>query len=161
MKDWWFSLQPRERLMIAGCGAVIAIALLYVMVWAPLAEARAQAALNVKAQQETLSWMRQASLQVRQARQTVPTATVIGDNRSLLSIVDSSATQAGVREPIVRMEPEGDNGVTLSMDNAEFDAVILWLGALKRGYNVDVVQVSITPTNTPGRVDTSLSLQRP
>jgi general secretion pathway protein M len=160
MKDWFYSLQPRERLMVTGCAAVIMLALVYSLIWAPIAERRAQLAINVEAQREVLAWMRQASRQVQEARRNNPIATV-NDTRSLLSIVDSSATQAGVRNSIQRMEPEGDRGVKLSMENADFDATIQWLGALKRSHNVDVVSATISPNDTPGQVDTHLSLQRP
>jgi general secretion pathway protein M len=160
MKDWFYSLQPRERLMVTGCAAVIMLALVYSLIWAPIAERRAQLAINVEAQREVLAWMRQASRQVQEARRNNPIATV-NDTRSLLSIVDSSATQAGVRNSIQRMEPEGDRGVKLSMENADFDATIQWLSALKRSHNVDVVSATISPNDTPGQVDTDLSLQRP
>jgi len=161
MKDWFYSLQPRERLMVVACGAFTLIALMYLLIWAPMAERHAQLAINVKAQREVLTWMREASQQVRQARLAKPNAAGANDTRSLLSIVDSTATQAGVREPITRMEPEGDSGVKLSMENADFDAVIRWLGGLKHSHNVDVTRATITPDGAPGRVDTRLSLQRP
>jgi general secretion pathway protein M len=161
MKDWINSLQPRERLTIAVCAVITVIALLYLLVWAPIQESRAQLAVNVEAQRETLAWMQQASAQVRQTRLHNPAAVAVNDTRSLLSIVDSSAKQASVRDPIQRMEPEGDDGVKLSMEDADFDATIQWLGALKRSYNVDVVSASITPSGAPGQVDTRLSLQRP
>lgn len=161
MKDWFYSLAPRERLMVTGCAAVVAIALVYLMMWAPFAERHAQLVVNVNAQQETLAWMRQASVQVQQARSASSQTAMINDPRSLLSIVDSTAEQAGVRQAITRMEPEGDDGVKLSMENADFDATIRWLGGLKRSHNVEVAQASITPSDAPGQVDTRLSLQRP
>lgn len=161
MKNWFYSLQPRERLMVVACGAFTVIALLYLLIWAPIAERHAQLAINVKAQQEMLAWMHGASQQVRQARLTIPDAAAASDARSLLSIVDSTATQGGVRDPITRMEPEGDSGVRLSMEDADFDAVVRWLGGLKRSHNVEVTRATITPDDTPGRVDTRLSLQRP
>lgn len=160
MKDWFYSLQPRERLMVVGCGAFTVIALLYLFVWAPISEQRAQLAINVKVQQEELTWMRDASQQVRQTRTANPNAAAPDMNRSLLSIVDSTATQGDVRDPITRMEPEGDSGVRLSMENADFDAVMRWLGSLKRTHNVDVTRATITPDDAPGRVDARLSLQR-
>lgn len=160
MKDWFNALQPRERLTITACTIVTAIAFIYLLVWAPIADGRAQLEINVKAQRETLAWMRQAGQQVQEARRVVPSA-MVNDPRSLLSIVDSSAEQGGVRDAIERMEPEGDDGVKLSMEDAGFDATIQWLGALKRSHNVDVVSASITPSEKAGQVDTRLSLQRP
>jgi general secretion pathway protein M len=161
MKEWFYSLQPRERLMVSGCAVVVIIALIYLLIWAPFAERYAQLAANVRAGRETLVWMQQASQQVRQLRQSNPRITAVNDTRSLLSIVDSTAKQAGVRNPITRMEPEGNDGVKLSMENADFDATIRWLGVLKRSYNVEVVRASINPSDAPGKVDTQFSLQRP
>jgi len=160
MKDWFYALQPRERLMVVACGAFVAIALLYMLVWAPIAARHAQLVVNVKAQREVLAWMREAGEQVRQARIANPNTAATDMTRSLLSIVDSTATQGKVRDPITRMEPEGESGVRLSLENADFDAVIRWLGRLKGTYNVDVTRATITPDTTPGRVDARLSLQR-
>ncbi len=161
MKQWFYSQQPRERLMVTGCAAVVLVALVYLLVWAPFAERHAQLAVNVQAQQEALAWMRQASLQVQEARASNSMPTALNDPRSLLSIIDSSAMQAGVRNQIQRMEPEGDDGVKLSMDDADFDLTIQWLGALKRSHNIDVIRATISPTGASGQVDTRLSLQRP
>ncbi len=161
MKNWFYSLTARERLMVVGCGVAVGLALAYLMIWSPFAEKHAQLAVSVQAQQKTLAWMRQASIQVQQLRSSDLQTAVTGDSRSLLSIVDSTAEQAGVRDPITRMEPEGDDGVTLSMENASFDTTIRWLGGLKRLHGVEVVQASITPSDVPGQVDTHLSLQRP
>ncbi|MBA2491065.1 MAG: type II secretion system protein M [Gammaproteobacteria bacterium] len=160
MKDWFYALQPRERLMVVACGAFVAIALLYMLVWAPIAARHAQLVVNVKAQREVLAWMRDAGQQVRQARLAIPNTAATDMNRSLLSIVDSTATQGKVRDPITRMEPEGDSGVRLSLENADFDTMVRWLGTLKGQYNVDVTRATITPETTPGRVDARLSLQR-
>ncbi len=162
MKEWFYSLQPRERLMVSTCAVVAAIALIYLMIWAPFADKHAQLVTNVKAERETLAWMQQASQEIQQLRQSNPRIAAVNDTRSLLSIVDSTAKQAGVREPITHMEPEGDDGVKLSMDNADFDATIQWLGVLKRSHNVEVVRASISPSSgAPGKVDTQFSLQRP
>ncbi|MDQ3731823.1 MAG: type II secretion system protein M, partial [Pseudomonadota bacterium] len=87
MKNWFYSLAPRERLMVAGGGAAVAVALTFLMIWAPFAEKHAQLAVSVKAQQETLEWMRQASLQVQQMRNSNLQTAVKNDPRSLLSIV--------------------------------------------------------------------------
>lgn len=161
MKEWFYSLQPRERLMVTGCAVVVGIAFVYLLIWAPFAEKHAQLATNVKAGQSALTWMQQASQELRQLRQTDPRLAAAKDTRSLLSIIDSSAKQASVRDPITHMEPEGDDGVSLSMDNADFDATIQWLGMLKRSYHVEIVRASISPSETPGKVDSQFSLQRP
>lgn len=161
MKDWWLSLQAREQLIISVSAVALLVALLYLLAWEPVANKRAQLRNSVAAQQETLTWMRQASTQIKQARTQGPGNRVSDRNRSLISVVDSSTKRAKLRKPIQRMDPEGQDGVKLWVEDADFDALIRWLGDLQRQYGAIVSRATFSKQETGGRVNSRLSLQRP
>ncbi|MEN8131500.1 MAG: type II secretion system protein M [Pseudomonadota bacterium] len=161
MKSWWLSLQPRERLTLASAAVFIVLALMYLLAVEPFVKQRANMTQRIQAKQQELIWMQQASQQVKQLRAPSPGTKRVSGNRSLLSVVDSSARRQNIRKPIQRIEPEGNNGVRLWIQNANFDILVRWLGSLNTEYGVEVVRATISRTDKPGRVDSRLSLQRP
>jgi general secretion pathway protein M len=161
VKDWWANLAERERLLVAAAGAVLALALFYLLAWEPLFKARAELEQAVAAQRNTLRWMQEAAVEVRALKRASGPAALQGRNRSLLSVLDQTATQAGIRDHIERMEPEGQNGVKLWLDDVPFDPLVRWMERLERHYGVHVKRASITPADETGRVDARLTLERP
>ena len=159
MKEWWDSLQARERMIVTVLGGVVALAVIYFVLLKPLGDARTKLRADTKSQQATLAWMRQAGQEVQQLRQQ-SSAGGSNANRSLLSIVDSSAKKSGLRKPISRMEPDGDKAVKLWVDDAEFDALVRWLGDLQRTFAVQVGRASFSRTDSPGIVNSRLTLER-
>ncbi len=160
MRAWWAALANRERLLVVVAGVTVLIALLYLLVWEPFAKGRSDLASRVQAHQKDLAWMEQAAAELARLRAATRTHTVQGRQRSLLAIIDSSAKQAGLRKVIQRMEPVGQDGVKLWLENADFDRLIGWLGALRRRFGIRVSRASFDRQDTPGRVDARLSLQR-
>lgn len=161
MRGWWKSLRPREQGLVAGAALFSCVVLFYLLVWEPLQQDRHDVAMRVKAHQETLAWMRQASTRIKTLRAQSPTVRRLGTQRSLLSVLDDSAKRAKIRETIQRMEPEGRSGVKLRLEGVEFDALVRWLGTLETQYGVQVARASLTRTDAPGRIDARLSLSRP
>jgi general secretion pathway protein M len=160
MKAWWATLANRERLLVVLAGGTVLIALLYLMVWEPFAQERSALASRVQAHQKDLAWMEQAAAELQGLRATTRTHTVQGRQRSLLAVIDASAKQTGLRKVIQRMEPVGQEGVKLWVENADFDRLIGWLGDLKQRFGIRVTRASFDRKDTPGRVDARLSLQR-
>lgn len=161
MKSWWLTLQPRERMTLTSAAVIVVLALMYLLAVEPFFMQRANLIQRVQAKQQELAWMQQASQQVKQLRVAAPKTKGVTGNRSLLSVVDSSARRQNIRKPIQRIEPEGNNGVRLWIQNANFDTLVRWLGSLNTEHDVDVVRATISRTDIPGRVDSRLSLQRP
>ncbi len=161
MKDWWMSLEERERLLVAGAGVVLGIALFYLLAWEPLFKTRAELQQAVHAQRNTLQWMQEAAREVRTLQAGGGAGALQGRNRSLLSVLDQTATQAGIRDQIERMEPEGRNGVKLWLDQVPFDTLMRWLDRLERHYGVHVRRATFTATDVSGFVDARLTLERP
>lgn len=160
MRAWWAGLANRERLLVGLAGGTVLLALLYLLVWEPFAQGRADLASRVQAHQKDLTWMQQSATELARLRASTRTQTVRDRQRSLLAIIDSSAKQTGLRKVIQRMEPVGKDGAKLWLENADFDRLMGWLGELQRRFGIRVTRASFDRQDSPGRVDARLSLQR-
>lgn len=159
MRDWFDSLQPRERAALIAATLITVVALIYVLAWEPLDSAVSRLRDGLTTQSAALAWMRSASSEVQQLRRARPSRAV-SRNRSLLSVVDQSAQRAGLRQALQRMEPEGSDSVKLWVTTTAFDTLVVWLGELQSRDGVTVSSLSISPTEVPGQVEARLTLER-
>jgi len=160
VKDWFLGLEPRERRLVTAGGVVLALLLVYLVVWEPLAARYRQLQDSVAQQRETLAWMQQAAAQVKALQRSVPGGGRGLAGRSLLSVVDQSARAGGLGAALKRLEPDASKGVKVWLEGVSFDQMILWLGNLSRQYQVEVASLSIEPQGA-GRVNARITLLEP
>lgn len=160
MKDWFFGLEERERLLVAGGAVILVLLLLYLLIWEPVASKYTDLRDNVAEQKQTLAWMQQASVQIKALqRQGGAGARGLG-GRSLLAVVDQSARTGGLGNAIKRIEPDGSKGVKVWFEGAAFDPMILWLGKLTKSYRIAPTMITLEPIGN-GRVNARLTLLEP
>ena len=160
MKEWFAGLDPRERLLVTGGGAVLLVLLLYLMIWEPIAGNYQALNDGVAEQKKTLAWMKQAAAEL-QLLQRSGSSTAHGlGGRSLLSVVDQSARSGGLGPAIKRIEPEGSKSVKVWLEGVAFDPMILWLGEITRTYQIETSIITIDPQGG-GRVNARLTLLDP
>lgn len=158
LRNAWNSLQPRERLIV-GVGAVILLALLgYGIVWAPVQRDLTNLRINVPKQRTQLALMRVQAKQVAQLRGSAPTKIASGN---LLTKLEQSAQNRGLRENITRMEPDETNAVRLSMDSVGFNALLRWLKELQTQNGIRPETATITAQSNPGLVNARLLMRGP
>ena len=161
MKDWIGSLEPRERLLVGTAAACVVFAALWFGLWLPLGEGHRAALERVDVWQRSLSALRPMRGLVQAANNGQPA--VAGQNQSLVVIVDNSLRQRGLTGALQRSQPtpSGD-GIRVEFENAAFDDLMLWLGDLHRQYGLEVESgnFSVASSDSPGRVNSSVTLQR-
>ena len=81
-----------------------------------------------------------------------------GSNQTLMVIVNNTAGSHGLSGP--RTTANGPSSVTVSLQNASFDALSAWLITLHDSYGIDVEQASFAPAREPGLVTGQLQLRR-
>ena len=160
MKEWFLGLEPRERKLVAGGMAVLALLMLYVMVWEPVVGGYSTLRENVAAQKQTLAWMQESAVKVQSLRRASSGSSRGLAGRSLLAVVDQSARSDGLGSAIKRIEPDGTKGVKVWLEAVGFDPMILWLGKLTKTYRIETSIISIEPQGA-GRVDARLTLLEP
>ena len=160
IKDWWQNLQTREQQLVLFGSIAVSVLLFYSLAWSPLVNARDIKQQQVENNQELLAWMKTKSAEVKQLGLSNPQALRSDSNRSLLAIVDSLANQLGLRSSIRQIEPNGQNNVTIWMDEIEFDALITMLGQLEKRSDVMVIEASINRLDQLGFVKARIQLYR-
>lgn len=156
MRDWFESLQERERIFVAVAAVLLVIAIFYLAIWTPLAKSRKSVATSVDIWSEQLAQLRPivGKLQSQSGPRQL-------SNESLVVIVDRTVRDHGLANSLQRSQPTG-NVVRVQFENAAFDDLILWLGALNsnNGLRVQTANFSATSAEKKGRVNSTLTLER-
>jgi general secretion pathway protein M len=157
VKEWFTSLAPRERAMVSIAAVVVALALVYAVAWGPLASSVSRLQQSVEEQQVLKQWMQESAAEVNRLRGV---AGASDDHRSLLAVVDQTSKQSQLGPAVKRIEPDGQDLVRVSLEQASFDDMVTWLGNLQRNFGVSIADVSIDRQADSGRVNARLTLKR-
>ncbi len=160
MKEWWLTKTPREQMALMLAAGAMFLFLLYLFAWQPFSDAVEQKRSRVKSQQLTLSWMQQQLPEIKALRGSGNNSNQRGSNEALLTLVDRTAKQRQLRQQIQRIKPQGDKTVQLWVEQASFDALLIWLGELTQQHGVQIDTLNIDRQELPGVINAKLVLQR-
>ena len=158
MKQWLARLDPRERHLVLGGGALALALLIYLLGWLPFSREVTRLREVVKEQRALAAWMEQAAREAQRLRGLQGGAAARRGSRSLLSLTDQTARQAGLGGAIKRVEPEGQDKVRIRLEGVAFDDLIRWLEKLPLDHGVRIQDIAIDRRDTPGEVDARLTL---
>ena len=157
MREWFDSLQSRERLFVITAAAFLAFAILYLGVWMPLERGQKSLALSVNNWKTALAELRPliGQLQVGESGQATD------PNQSLVVIIDNTLRERGLYSALQRSQPTASNGIRVEFENVAFDDLVVWLGDLSSKYGLQVQSGSFSsPRDSEGRVNSTLTLER-
>lgn len=153
MKDWFTGLQPRERLLLIGGSAVLVLLLFYTMMWEPLSGSVRRLRANIAQQESLLSWIQDAAQDVKALRGTSRRPAKLKPGQSLFSLIDSTAKSSRLGDALKRVKPDGENKVSVWLEEAAFDDVMRWLENLQRSYGIEIKSITIDRKDIVGKVD--------
>jgi len=159
IRTWWNAQSARDRRVLGIGGSVVAVLLVWALVWIPLARTRASLAANVTQQRADLAWMRQALAQARTLGAQGARGNVARQGKSLLALADATARADGLGDALKRVEPTGPVSVRVSFEIADFDTLSNWMDALARDYGVSVTDFSADKAEGLGLVNARVTLQ--
>ena len=159
MKAWFYSLEARERLMVAAGAALLLLFLLYVLVWSPIHSGYDALRNSVEEQRTTAVWMRESAQTLASLKRNSGRAAQGLGGKSLLSVADSTARAGGLGPALKRVEPEGKDSVRVWLDGAPFDVLVKWLGTLSIIHGVSAESATLERSDATGRVNARLTLQ--
>ncbi len=160
LKDWFFSLQPRERALVAGGGGVLLLVAIYLLALMPFYSAVNASAQRVASKRGDLAWMRSVGGEVLALSASAPSAAG-PTGESLVVLIDRSARECGLGSALTGQTPSGENGIRVRLEAAEFDKLVVCLGSLQQAHSVSIESATIDRTAKPGFVNASLVLTRP
>lgn len=158
MKVWWAGLVPREQRIVLGGLVALGVVFLWLGVWEPIASSRAELRSDVSRLSTDLAWMQQVSDQVRRrgAQQRQPAST--GAGGSVLTLIEVSANAAGIKQALGRVQPEG-SGARLAFDEVGFDSLVGWLNDLENRHGLQISQLAVDVSSSPGMVSARLMVE--
>jgi len=144
---WWQGLSTRERWLVGILAALLAGVVLVYGVVKPVQAARAQARADIR-QAETLMARVRAAGRLESAPQTLaagPPQTVIAN----------AASAAGL-QPVLG---SGGAGVTATLTDAPYPAVVTWLAEVSRTSTIGVARVTMQRGSASGRVNATIEFR--
>jgi general secretion pathway protein M len=153
------ALQPREQLFVAAAGVVLALALIYLLLWQPFALARVHREQDLQSARALAARIETIGAQVQLAH-PAGAAPLVGRDVSLLAAVDQASKDGTLGKAPSRMQPDGDNQVRVWIDDVPFDPLLRWMDELQTRYGVRIDSVAIERRPVPGVVSARLSLVR-
>lgn len=160
LKDWFYSLQPRERTLVLCGGAALVLFAIYFFALAPFYSAVNSRAERVAKKQGDIAWMRSVGGEILALGASATPANV-PTNESLVVLIDRSARECGLGSSLTGQTPNGENGIRVRLEQAEFDKLVVCLGSLQQSHSVNIESANIDRTGKPGFVNASLVLTRP
>lgn len=161
MKNWFESLDARERLFVSGGALVVVIALFYVFIWAPLDRGQASMASEIALWERSLAELR--PLKSVQAAPGSSQQTQSGNQtQTPVVIVDRTLRARGLDGSLKRSQPTTSNGIRVEFENVAFDDLVIWLGDLSTQYAMHVSSGSLSAAaqSGPGLINATLTLER-
>ncbi|MEM8984588.1 MAG: type II secretion system protein GspM [Pseudomonadota bacterium] len=158
MKDWFDGLAVRERAMVAFGAVFVVVAVFYALVWSPLSISNERLASDIESDRKTLAELRRV-----EGRLTPPNGGARSNpsGQSLAILISQSVTRFQLRDSLVRNNPSADdNTVTVRFENAAFDNLVAWLADLERTSGLGVRSSSFNRTESSGRIDATVTLER-
>jgi general secretion pathway protein M len=155
VRDWLDSLSARERNLVYAAGALVSVALLYLVLVLPVQTSGNRMASRVGQKTADLAWMRAQAPQAMAAAGAARS----GGGESLVVLVDRTAREAGLGTSLRDQSPDGNSGLRLRIEGASFDTLVTWLASLQQQHGVSIEAASIDAA-APGLVNATLSLKQ-
>jgi general secretion pathway protein M len=159
LKERFNTLQPRERIIVLGGAILVLVTAVYVLGLAPLYAAVASQAKRVEQKEGDLAWMRSVAGEVAMLSASAPSRPG-PSNESLVVLIDRAARECGLSSSLTGQTPNGERGIRVRLEAAEFDKLMVCLGTLQQVHAVEVESATIDRTGKPGLVNANLVLTR-
>lgn len=153
MKNYWNSLNHREKAMVALAAITVMVYLFYLLVYSPL-----KTSLNTKTHQliektDTLKWMQKARLQERSshAREAI-------SNGQLLTLIANQLKEGPLKRFPNQLQQTSNGEIQLNFNEVPFNQCLKWLEKIHQNYAVTIKQLNAEKTQTSGLVKLSIIL---
>jgi general secretion pathway protein M len=157
MKEWFESLEQRERRLILGGGATLLLMGIYFLGWEPFINGLHDLRESTERKQLELVWMQNAVQEVKQLQSTQTAPVRFSSGQSLLGVIDRSAKTKQLGDSVKRVQPDGTSKARVWLENAKFDTVVGWLEELEMRYGVSVDTITFEKQEEEGLVDARIS----
>jgi len=160
LKQWFNALPQKERWMVSGTGLLIFATLFYLVIWEPAHISLRAEQQKQQAQKEILLWMQQAAGEVKALHAAGGHNTIRDKNKPITLVIDQTINNTGLKPSVNKIE-SSKNGARVTLNDASFNQILVWLNTLATHNGIQVVSTDIERGSKPGRVNARLSFERP
>ncbi len=159
MRDWFDSLEAREKIFVAAGAVIVSVSLVWGLIWVPLDRGHESRKNSVSTWERSLAEL--GPLTARAAgggsQGQVPRS-----SQTPVVIIDQTLRARGLDRALKRSQPTTSTGIRVEFEDVSFDELVVWLGDLSTQHGMDVQQGSFSSTSrsAPGLVNASLTLER-
>ncbi len=150
-------LNQREQIAVGVAAIAVALTLVFLLIWDPLARAHRDRA-------EALELARAQAQQIERAAMLVKPGNSGGRaanlSTSLLTAVDTTSRSPILGKAPSRVQPEGDREVKVWLEDVPFANMLRWLDQLQTQYAISASSVEIERSDVSGQVSGRLTLVR-
>ncbi|MEN9849517.1 MAG: hypothetical protein RL368_2257 [Pseudomonadota bacterium] len=154
------NLNPRERYSLIVGSSVLLLFLVYILLWQPWQNQVQEMQLRVGEQVDELAWMQQAAKEVKQLRTVSTTSISNRPTASLFSIIDSSMAQTSLAKANKRIEPNTEQEIRISFEQANFSDLIQWVAGLQQQYRLQIQLITLEKLAGNDSVKVQLTLKQ-
>ena len=152
MKPWiqdkWQSLTLNEQRIAGGLLTVLALLLIYGLLWAPGQKARQRLAISVPEKQAQLALMKLQANEIAALRSA--SGIVMTNPQNLKTTIENSARLHKLADSSLLLEPVQDNSVALSLGAVKFNTWIAWIQALQTEHQIRLERCTVEPGEFAG-----------
>jgi len=146
-------MNRRDQQTLLGGAILLVLILGYFWAWAPFWEAHQQRNRQVQALRQDLAWMSQAAQEINRLRATQASD---APQTPLLGLINQSLSTSPLNQAQKRIEPKGEDNVSIVFNQVAFDDLVHWLGTV--GLHTTTLLVEKRPE--PGMVQAKITLTR-
>jgi general secretion pathway protein M len=158
LQNWLFKITLRERIMVISASIFAGMALIWLLLLNPLYSTKAKLNVSVYEKANLLNDLQQRAATLnRESKERIPNQEL---SQSIVLVIDKTARLRGLSGYLKRNQPDGNNKVRLRFENAPFDELVRWLNDVKTGHGLKAISASIDRSESPGRINCSLILER-
>jgi general secretion pathway protein M len=151
---FWDQRTEREKTVLIWGGGVLAVVIVWLVLWAPAQDGRAHLRDTLPSLQRQLAQMTAQSNEARQL--SAATQGVAPTGGALKDALTASLGDHGL--PPAQVQVIG-NAVQIQMKNASFPAWTGWVDDVRKQFKVQVAEAHVTSLKEDGQVDLTASLQ--
>ncbi len=144
--DWLATRPLREQGLLLTGSTLIAVYLAVTLLWQPILAQRARTVAQISQYEHALNALSSMP----------PVAAKTKDPRPLARLLTETAPDFGLS---IRRIDATDTGADLTLNDATFDGVILWLDALEGTYGLTITGLQVTRLPRAGQVAATLTLK--
>lgn len=156
------ALTARDQLLLVFGVLLLVLYGGYLVFYQPLERDNQLLQQKLESQRAAYQHLQQISKEVAAIRQqgggmeSSPDASV--PPQSPVAVIDNSSQQLNIKPAIKRLLPEGNDKVTLWLENIAFDKLIYWLAILETKHRLQVLQIDVERQGGEGLVNAKVML---